>query len=122
VEAEPHNFYITALLRTGVLGALALIVLYVGLLRRLWRVPSNAGDGLLSPGVFPALLVTQLVWFLTWIPGNEQGIITGLALALAVEPSRTRREAPSSPAARHGRQLAAAKVARGVTRNRGSGP
>jgi O-antigen ligase len=120
VEAEPHNFYITTLLRTGVVGALAFILLYVGLLRRLWRA-GNAG-GLLSPSVFPALLVTQLVWFLTWVPGNEQGIITGLALALAVAPIRTRREVPSSPGARQGRQIASAAVVPGVIGNRGSGP
>jgi hypothetical protein len=126
VEAEPHNLYITTLLRTGVVGALALIVLYVGLLRALWRVP-DSGGGLLSPSVFPALLVTQIVWFLSWIPGNEQGIITGLAVSLAVARSRGRRARPSPPAARQGSQLAVATVTRGapergVTENGGSGP
>jgi O-Antigen ligase len=109
VEAEPHNLYITTLLRTGVVGALALIVLYAGLLRALWRTPGG-GSGLLSPNVFPALLVTQLVWFLTWIPGNEQGIITGLALALAVESIRSRRALPSSLAARQPSRVAAAAI------------
>jgi hypothetical protein len=96
------------LLRTGVAGALALIMLYVGLLRTLWRAPG--GGGLLSPSVFPALLVTQLVWFLTWIPGNEQGIITGLALALAVESIRRRRALRSSLAARPPGRIAAATM------------
>jgi hypothetical protein len=31
----------------------------------------------------PALLAMQLVWFLTWVPGSEQGIVTGLAIAVA---------------------------------------
>jgi hypothetical protein len=112
VEAEPHNLYITTLLRTGVVGALALIVLYVGLLRALWRTPGGGG-GLLSPSVFPALLVTQLVWFLTWIPGNEQGIITGLALALAVQSIQHRRALPSSQAARPPSSVAAATIVPG---------
>lgn len=80
--SDAHNFYITTLLRTGVIGVLALVVLIVGLLRSLWRQGPAADAGLLSPGVFPALLVTQLFWLLTWMPGNEQGIITGLALAM----------------------------------------
>ena len=38
---------------------------------------------MLAPGVFPALLAMQTIWFFTWLPGMEQGIITGLAVALA---------------------------------------
>ena len=29
----------------------------------------------------------QLVWFLTWVPGSEQGIVTGLAIAVAAAES-----------------------------------
>jgi hypothetical protein len=85
VEAEPHNFYLSHLLRAGMVGLLALIALTGGLLRALWRWrPSPGGrDGLLGPGVFPALLAMQIVWFLVWTPGMEQGIITGLAAGLA---------------------------------------
>ncbi|MCI0690120.1 MAG: O-antigen ligase family protein [Sporichthyaceae bacterium] len=91
-NSDAHNFYLTTMLRTGVVGSVALLVVTAGLLRRLWRVPVPGpggreagwgGGGLLAPSVFPALLVTQLIWYLTWIPGNEQGIVTGLALALA---------------------------------------
>jgi hypothetical protein len=87
VQAEPHNFYVTTLLRTGMVGLLALIALSFGLLRALWRVPP-AGEALLAAGVFPALLAMQIVWFLTWIPGMEQGIITGLAVGLVVARGR----------------------------------
>jgi O-antigen ligase len=84
VQAEPHNFYLTLLLRAGVVGLLALIALTGGLFRALWRIPPPGGqDGLLAPGVFPALLAMQIVWFLAWVPGMEQGIITGLAVGLA---------------------------------------
>jgi len=91
VQAEPHNFYVMTLLRAGVVGLLALIALSLGLLRALWRAPPGGGgsdDGLLATGVFPALLAMQAVWFLTWIPGMEQGIITGLAVGLVVARSR----------------------------------
>ena len=88
VLGDPHNFYITTLLRAGVVGLLALLALSVGLLWALRRTPAQAGGGLLTPGVFPALLAMQAVWFLTWEPGMEQGIITGLAVGLVVARSR----------------------------------
>jgi hypothetical protein len=97
VQAEPHNFYVTTVLRTGVVGLVALIALSGGLLRALWRTPPGTGRGLLEPGVFPALLAMQVVWFLTWIPGMEQGIVTGLAIGLAAMRERGRPPFPASP-------------------------
>jgi hypothetical protein len=88
--SHPHNFYIETMIRTGVAGLLAVIALTAGLLRALWRMPAR-DDGLLGPGVLPALLAMQLVWYLTWVPGSEQGIVTGLAVA-AVAAHVTRRD------------------------------
>jgi len=89
VEAEPHNFYVTVLLRGGVIGLVALIALTGGLLVVLWRLPPPRGrNGLLGPEVLPALLAMQVVWFLAWTPGMEQGIITGLAAGVAARGSR----------------------------------
>jgi hypothetical protein len=89
VETEPHNFYVMTLLRAGVVGLLALIALTLGLLRALWRAPPGGGSGgLLAIGVFPGLLAMQAVWFLAWIPGMEQGIITGLAVGLVAARGR----------------------------------
>jgi hypothetical protein len=90
--SHPHNFYIETMMRTGVAGLLAILALTAGLLRALWRTPSR-DTGLLGPGVIPALLAMQLVWFLTWIPGSEQGIVTGLAVAVAA----ARRTGPTRP-------------------------
>ena len=84
---EPHNFYFSTLLRMGLLGVLSLIALTGGLLRALWRTPTR-GDGLLGPGLFPALLTMQVIWCITWVPGLEQGIITGLAVGLAARRVR----------------------------------
>ena len=39
--SHPHNFYIEMLIRTGIVGLLALVVLTAGLLRALWRTPSR---------------------------------------------------------------------------------
>jgi hypothetical protein len=87
VESHPHNFYIETMLRTGLIGLVALIALTVGLLRALWRGPArNTGPPRL-PDLLPALLAMQVVWFLTWVPGNEQGIVIGLAMAVAATRS-----------------------------------
>jgi O-antigen ligase len=98
VTSDPHSFYLLTLLRTGLVGLLALLALTVGLLRRHWSIAAPPReDHLLGVGVFPALLTMQLLWFITWVPGMEQGIITGLAIALASRPRRT--AAPERPPA-----------------------
>jgi hypothetical protein len=91
VVLEAHNFYLTTLLRAGIIGLVALIVLTGGVLRVLWRAPVAGSGGLLGVDVFPALLVMQLVWLVTWTPGIEQGIVTGLAVALATASVRSRQ-------------------------------
>jgi hypothetical protein len=81
---DPHNFYVETMLRTGLVGLVALIALTVGLLVALWRrVPVLGGVGLFDPSVTPALLATQIIWYLAWVPGPEQGIVTGIAIAVA---------------------------------------
>ena len=104
--SHPHNFYIEMLIRTGIVGLLALIALTAGLLRALWRTP-HRDAGLLGPGVLPALVAMQLVWFLTWVPGSEQGIVTGLAIAVAAaQTSRPNRHPrPLSPTSHRGLTL-----------------
>jgi hypothetical protein len=89
--SHPHNFYIETMIRTGVAGLVAVLALTVGLLRALWHTPTH-DTGLLDPSVITALLAMQIVWFLTWVPGNEQGIVTGIACALAAAQSWSRSE------------------------------
>ena len=93
-------FYIETMIRTGFAGLVALIALTAGLLRALWRTPARDA-GLLGTGVLPALLAMQLVWCLTWVPGSEQGIVTGLAIAVAAAQAsgRNRYARPISPTA-----------------------
>ena len=38
----------------------------------------------------------QLVWFLTWVPGSEQGIVTGLAIAVAAAADFSAEPAPEA--------------------------
>jgi hypothetical protein len=83
VNTHPHNFYIETMIRAGIGGLIALVALSAGLLRRLWRIPSVGGGFLVGPGVIPSLLAMQVIWYLTWVPGIEQGIVTGMAIAVA---------------------------------------
>jgi hypothetical protein len=82
VVAGPHNFFIEILLRTGALGLLALLALTAGLLVATWRT-STEDAGVFGSGVLAALLMMQLIWLITWSPGIEQGIVTGIAISLA---------------------------------------
>jgi O-antigen ligase len=106
-NSHPHNFYIETMIRRGLAGLLALVALTAGLLRALWRTPTRDA-GLLGPGVIPALLAMQLVWFVTWIPGSEQGIVTGLAAAVAAAHLSRRRRPATGPAPEARRELAPA--------------
>jgi hypothetical protein len=66
---------------------IALLALTVGLLRRLWRVRVG-GAALFDPGVLAPLLAMQVIWYVTWVPGLEQGIVTGIAIAVAATNAR----------------------------------
>jgi O-Antigen ligase len=90
VVAGPHNFYIEILLRTGVFGLLALLALTVGLLVATWGRSTEDAGVFGSGGVLPALLMMQLIWFVTWVPGIEQGIVTGIAISFAAHPAIVR--------------------------------
>jgi hypothetical protein len=89
VVAGPHNFYIEVLLRTGVFGLLALLALTVGLLMATWRI-STEDVGVFRSGVLPALLMMQVIWFMAWVPGIEQGILTGIAISLTAHRTKER--------------------------------
>jgi hypothetical protein len=87
VGAEPHNFYFSTLSRMGLVGMHWLIALTSRVLRALRRIPTRRG-GLLEPGLFPALLTVQLIWFIAWVPGMDQGIVTALAASLVARGVR----------------------------------
>ena len=97
VTAHPHNFYIETMIRGGAGGLIALLALTVGLLRRLWKAPSHP-TGLFDPGVLTALLAMQLTWYLTWVPGIEQGIVVGMAIAVVAAQEVTPDRLPLRPA------------------------
>lgn len=75
---SPHNFYIQTFLNIGGIGLLVLLSLYASVLKILWNFRSDRNCHL-----FILLLSTQLVFFLTYAPNFEQGLIFGLAFLYA---------------------------------------
>lgn len=87
LESNPHSFYVQTLLRTGVVGLAALITLLVTSIQSLLR-RSPEETGPLRRGHLFLLLVMLAIFLLTWLPGAEQALILGLAVAAAAEPRR----------------------------------
>lgn len=83
VDVSPHNFYVQTLLRTGLLGTIVLVSTYAFLLLRLRSFVPNGEVGYLDRQQIFVLLLTQLIFFITYAPHFEQGIFLGLAIGLA---------------------------------------
>ena len=79
VVANPHNFYLQTTLRLGVVGLIALVTIYALLLYHCGRTRAG-GDNWLRPGLVQLVVLTQLLYFVTYPPGFEQALLLGLAL------------------------------------------
>lgn len=89
VESNPHSFYVQTLLRLGAVGLLSLLGAYVAAVRRLHGNIRGRDMEALTALTLLVLVAAQALWFVTWPPGAEQGLIAGIALAYA---GRFRRE------------------------------
>lgn len=78
-EENPHDFYITALLTTGAIGLVALILAYGSGINALRRASDSEAAGFAL-----ALLVGQLFYFITYPPTPEQALLFGASLSLTV--------------------------------------
>jgi hypothetical protein len=86
IDVSPHNFYVQTFARMGLLGVVALIVVYVLALRSASSVKSVA----LGPiQMLVVLVLGQLVYALSYSPDYMQAVILGSALA-----SRNRSTVP----------------------------
>ncbi len=81
----PHSLYVAALLRLGLIGLIAIALLY----KNVWRHRHQAAAALgVSPLTVPLLLVAMLVFSITYEPGFiASSVIAGL-LAWKVQPDR----------------------------------
>lgn len=93
VDSNPHNYYLQLLLRVGLVGAIALLVLFGTGIRSLGRASVRTFHESAKEAMVISL-VAQLVWFVAWSPGVEQGLLLGVAIALGSQSSmRERRQA-----------------------------
>lgn len=81
LSSNPHSFYLNAYLRMGIIGLAGLIAVLTLTFAALVR--SRRTGGPLSSIHLLVLLIMQAVWYVTWVPGPDQGIILGLAVATA---------------------------------------
>ena len=92
----PHNYYVESYLRHGLLGVVALLFAYGVAITKLVRREEDRGTGgLKDPDVLLAIATLQLVFFVTYGPSLEQGILTGLILGTAALSPRKEAEAAS---------------------------
>lgn len=87
-DSNPHSYYVQTFLRTGLVGIGILLLLLWLVFSKLWRRPAEERMPL-SSNLLVMLLIMMGVWFLTWPPYAEQGIILGLATAIAGNSSTT---------------------------------
>jgi hypothetical protein len=80
----PHNFYLEAVLRIGVLGLVLLLALYALALRHTYTASrSGALEGVLNPTVLFVTISVQLIYYLTYSPDLAQAMLLGLGAAVA---------------------------------------
>lgn len=83
VEYAPHNFYLETLLRSGLIGLSTFLFIIVKAIYGLWKIERYRVPVSGYAGVFLALIVGEVVYFIPYGAGYEQTIIFGLALNLA---------------------------------------
>ena len=82
VDAPPHNYYVEAFLRVGIIGLILLVSLFVLGMRRMKRVPA-----LLRRYAYPdarfwrLVLLLQLVYFFAYGASYDQSILLGVAIS-----------------------------------------
>ena len=82
-----HNFYIEVLIHVGVLGLLVFLALYALVGRNTAQQMSRLTGGAkpsLDIVLLASLLTTQAVYYLTYSPRLEQGLLLGLVAALSL--------------------------------------
>lgn len=79
---NPHNHYVYALLRSGLIGLLAMLAVYYMALRTLWRNRARPAMHLVDAKLLIALVVGQLMYFISYPAHYSQLIALGLSAVL----------------------------------------
>lgn len=78
IEVSPHNFYVQTFLCIGGAGLLILLMIYFDILKSLLKERRDYGRF-----SFALVLISQLLFFLTYSPSYEQGLLLGFATIVA---------------------------------------
>jgi hypothetical protein len=86
VGVSPHNYYLEALLRVGIIGLAAILAVYAMALDGTRRgfPHDRGGDRLLSANALHVVIALHLVYYLSYSNDPAQGLLLGLGCALAV--------------------------------------
>ena len=82
VDYSPHNDYIEVLLRVGIGGLLILLITYGQVLRRGRLLEESFSEA----RILFFIIASQLVYYVTYPPEFEQGLILGFCVAMTVGP------------------------------------
>lgn len=96
---NPHNHYVYALLRVGLVGLLAMLAVYYMALRSMWENRNQPPTHLLDPKVSIVLVIGQLMFFISYPAHYSQLLALGLSLVLL---GQYRREAVASTSIKKG--------------------
>lgn len=78
----PHNYYLSMLLRGGIIGLVAFVGLYLKLVKILRQQARQPNASLYAPA-FLTLLITQLIYYVPYSADFIQGLFLGGAVMLA---------------------------------------
>ncbi len=84
VVVGPHNFYVETYLRLGIVGLCLLVWFFVQELRTCNRLAalSIPAKACLNPRLWGLVIVSQMVYSITYNPGYEQSVIIGMIVGL----------------------------------------
>lgn len=86
VHVSPHNFFVETYLRLGLAGLASLVAVYAIALRGLHF--GRGPGGLLSGDALLAVLLTHLVYYITYTPDLSQSVLVGVAAGAVMVGSR----------------------------------
>lgn len=78
IVQSPHNFYVQTFLNIGGIGLISLLLIYFG---SIGSLIAKRQDGLYL--TFALMLITQLLYLITYNPSYEQGLLLGFAILMA---------------------------------------
>lgn len=79
----PHNFYLQALLRVGILGVMILFSVYLLTIVKLFFILLKKKDSNIYSSLFLMLLIGQQTFYIPYGQQAEHGILLGIAISLA---------------------------------------